>query len=106
MMVTNAKILQLSRRIAEQFDPEQIILFGSRARGRPRRDSDVDLLVVMRFRGLSARKAAEILNRIEPAYAVETRYPGKSADRGLAREAVMLCAEIRTAVRGALRISK
>jgi HEPN domain-containing protein len=40
------------------------------------------------------------------AYAVETRYPGKSADRGLGREAVMLCAEIRTAVRGALRISK
>ncbi len=66
-MVTNAKILQLSRRIAEQFDPEQIILFGSRARGRPRRDSDVDLLVVMRFRGLSARKAAEILNRMRLA---------------------------------------
>jgi hypothetical protein len=40
------------------------------------------------------------------AYAVETRYPGKSADRGLGREAVMLCAEIRTALRGALRISK
>ncbi len=70
-MVTNAKILQLSRRIAEQFDPEQIILFGSRARGRPRRDSDVDLLVVMRFRGLSARKAAEILNRLEPEFAVD-----------------------------------
>jgi len=70
-MITNAKILQLSRRIAEQFDPEQIILFGSRARGRPRRDSDVDLLVVMRFRGLSARKAAEILNRVEPEFAVD-----------------------------------
>ncbi len=40
------------------------------------------------------------------AYAVETRYPGKSTDRELAREAVMLCAEIRTAARGALRVSK
>ena len=40
------------------------------------------------------------------AYAVETRYPGNSADRELAHEAVMLCTEIRTAVRGALRISK
>jgi uncharacterized protein len=33
--------------IAEQFDPERIILFGSYAYGTPRPDSDVDLLVVM-----------------------------------------------------------
>ncbi len=35
------------RQIAEQFDPERIILFGSYAYGTPRPDSDVDLLVVM-----------------------------------------------------------
>lgn len=40
------------------------------------------------------------------AYAVETRYPGRSADRDLAREAVALCTGIRTAVRRALRASK
>jgi predicted nucleotidyltransferase len=34
-------------RIAERFDPEKIILFGSFARGTPHSDSDVDLLVVM-----------------------------------------------------------
>ena len=33
--------------IATQFDPKQIILFGSYAYGRPRPESDVDLLVVM-----------------------------------------------------------
>jgi predicted nucleotidyltransferase len=36
-----------ARRIAQRFDPEKIILFGSFARGTPQPDSDVDLLVVM-----------------------------------------------------------
>ena len=33
--------------IATQFEPKQIILFGSYAYGQPRPESDVDLLVVM-----------------------------------------------------------
>ena len=33
--------------IADEFEPEQIILFGSRARGDAQPDSNVDLLVVM-----------------------------------------------------------
>ncbi|OFW17286.1 MAG: hypothetical protein A3H27_02645 [Acidobacteria bacterium RIFCSPLOWO2_02_FULL_59_13] len=70
-MVTTAKIRRLSRQIAEQFHPERIILFGSRARGRGHRDSDVDLLVVMRCKGHGARKAAEILNRVEPDFPID-----------------------------------
>jgi uncharacterized protein len=35
------------RQIAEKFKPQKIILFGSYARGNPRPESDVDLLVVM-----------------------------------------------------------
>jgi predicted nucleotidyltransferase len=70
-MITNAKIRALSNRIAAQFKPERIVLFGSRATGRASGDSDVDLLVVMRFKGLGARKAAEILNRVEPEFAVD-----------------------------------
>jgi predicted nucleotidyltransferase len=70
-MITTAQIKALSRRIAEQFNPERIILFGSRARGRAHADSDVDLLVVMRCSGPGARKAAEILNRVEPEFAVD-----------------------------------
>lgn len=70
-MVTSAKIRQLSRRIADRFNPERIILFGSRADGRARDDSDVDLLVVMRHQGPAARKAAEILNSVEPDFAVD-----------------------------------
>jgi predicted nucleotidyltransferase len=33
--------------IAERFRPERIILFGSYAYGKPHKDSDVDILVVM-----------------------------------------------------------
>ena len=41
------QIRQFARNIAAQFQPDQIILFGSHAYGVPHADSDVDLLVVM-----------------------------------------------------------
>src|SRR5438874_2252922 len=40
-------IRRYARAIAEEFQPERIILFGSYAYGTPHEDSDVDLLVVM-----------------------------------------------------------
>src|SRR6266542_4580957 len=40
-------IRRFAREIAERFQPEMIILFGSYAYGKPTPDSDVDLLVVM-----------------------------------------------------------
>lgn len=39
---------QMVKRIAEQFHPEKIILFGSMATGTQTPDSDVDLLVLVR----------------------------------------------------------
>jgi predicted nucleotidyltransferase len=42
-----AAIRRFARRIAERFQPEKIILFGSYAYGTPHVESDVDLLVVM-----------------------------------------------------------
>jgi len=49
-------IRMMIKRIAELFQPEKIILFGSHARGEAGPDSDVDLLVIMRVRG-SKREA-------------------------------------------------
>ena len=40
-------IRQFARAVAERFEPEKIILFGSYAYGTPHDDSDVDILVVM-----------------------------------------------------------
>ena len=38
---------QVVSQIVENFKPQKIILFGSYARGKPRPESDVDLLVVV-----------------------------------------------------------
>jgi predicted nucleotidyltransferase len=43
-----AAIRRFARRIAERFQPDKIILFGSYAYGKPDAESDVDLLVIMR----------------------------------------------------------
>jgi predicted nucleotidyltransferase len=40
-------IRAFARRVAERFQPDRIILFGSHAYGTPHADSDVDILVVM-----------------------------------------------------------
>lgn len=46
--------------IVERFDPERIVLFGSRGRGTGAPDSDTDLLVVMDAPESKRRKAVEI----------------------------------------------
>lgn len=59
-MVTDEQIRDLVARIAAEFHPQRIILFGSRARGEAHAESDVDLLVVMPFEGRRYRTAARI----------------------------------------------
>ncbi|MDE0460868.1 MAG: nucleotidyltransferase domain-containing protein [Caldilineaceae bacterium] len=46
VQVTDALLEQMVEKIVAEVDPEQIILFGSRARGDARAGSDVDLAVV------------------------------------------------------------
>src|SRR3982074_399788 len=48
--IPQAAIRRFARRIAERFQPDKIILFGSYAYGKPHEESDVDLLVIMRTR--------------------------------------------------------
>src|SRR5436190_17204662 len=40
-------IRRFARQVAEKFQPDKIILFGSYAYGTPHEDSDVDILVIM-----------------------------------------------------------
>ena len=48
MQTTEAEILpEIVRRLVAEFDPEEIILFGSRAWGQPLPDSDYDLMVIL-----------------------------------------------------------
>ena len=70
-MVEMDKIQLLSDRIAREFQPERIILFGSYAYGTPDDDSDVDLLVILPFAGKPTRKALEILNKMNPGISLD-----------------------------------
>jgi len=45
--VSSELLAEMTRRLVAEFQPEQIILFGSHAWGTPRDDSDVDLLVIV-----------------------------------------------------------
>ena len=44
--VDNALLERMVQAIVDEVDPEQVILFGSRARGDAGADSDVDLIVI------------------------------------------------------------
>ncbi len=73
----------LIRKIAVAYRPKQIILFGSYAYGKPEADSDVDVMVVMPFKGRPAFKAAEILHEIKPSIPVDliVRSPAQIRNR-------------------------
>lgn len=83
MMIEMDAIQDVANRIAEEFDPEQIILFGSYAYGQPTQDSDVDLLVILPFEGRSFYKSLEILKQVNPPFPVDllARKPGDTERR-------------------------
>src|SRR5438445_5289521 len=55
-------IRRFARQVAEHFQPDKIILFGSYAYGTPHEDSDVDILVI-----IPARNQLDIAVRIDCA---------------------------------------
>ena len=50
-LVTREALKAFAERLVEHFAPQNIVLFGSHARGEARWDSDADILVVMPFEG-------------------------------------------------------
>ena len=70
-MVAQTKIREFSRRLAREFKPDRIILFGSYAVGNPRADSDVDFLIIMPVRGDPVHKSVEIRMRLRPEFPVD-----------------------------------
>jgi predicted nucleotidyltransferase len=82
-MVEMKRIRDLTAQIAREFNPDRIILFGSHAYGEPSNDSDVDILVVLSFKGKPVRKAIEIRNRINARMPLDliVRTPEQLAER-------------------------
>lgn len=70
-MVAMADVQDLSDRIAREFRPERIILFGSHAYGKPGPNSDVDLLVVIPDGGDPIRKAIEIRTKFDIGFPLD-----------------------------------
>lgn len=63
-MVRNKRIrkiiLDIAEKIKRNYNPEQIILFGSYAYGQPTRDSDIDMLIVKRTKKKSMDRWMEV----------------------------------------------
>lgn len=80
---TEADIQLLVQRLVERVSPQRVVLFGSRARGTARPESDVDLLVVYEYEGSSYRAAADLLLALRPEFPVEfvVRRPREAIER-------------------------
>ena len=62
--LTPGLIQEIVRRVVATARPEKIVLFGSRARGDQRPDSDIDLLVIQKSNVVRHRRAAPIYHAL------------------------------------------
>ena len=62
---------QVVEQIVDKFKPQKIILFGSYARGNPRPESDVDMLVVMDTSLKEVQQAIQICQQIEYRFGLD-----------------------------------
>lgn len=78
-----AYIRKLCKRIAEAYQPEKIILFGSHAYGKPTPESDVDLLIVMEYEGRPIEQMLKIHRELDIVTPVDLLVysPKEVADR-------------------------
>lgn len=61
MRVDDALLRDITRALVERFHPRRILLFGSRARGEPRDDSDIDLFIEMPSQRRPPERRDEVL---------------------------------------------
>lgn len=82
-MVAMKDIQELGLRIAREFEPKRIVLFGSYAAGAPGPDSDVDLLVILPHTGKAVEKSVEIRLKVRPHFPLDilVRTPEKVRER-------------------------
>ena len=70
-LVSLRRIRSYCEAIAREFHPQRIILFGSYAYGNPTTESDVDLLIVLPFRGKDVSKAIQIRSRFHTPFPLD-----------------------------------
>jgi predicted nucleotidyltransferase len=57
---TQEKIQKIADKIAAEYKPEKIILFGSYAWGKPHRDSDLDFLIVKKTDDSAIKRSMDV----------------------------------------------
>jgi predicted nucleotidyltransferase len=67
-MISKETISAIANKIAECFNPEKIILFGSYAWGKPDVDSDLDLFIVMESSERPMKRAASLRSILKDRY--------------------------------------
>ena len=61
-IISDELLSDITLRIVERFHPRRILLFGSRARGDARPDSDIDLFIEMESGKRPSDRAIEVLS--------------------------------------------
>ena len=80
--ITPLLLQEITERLVKEFQPEEIILFGSYAWGTPDKDSDLDLLIVVSDSDLSpARRASPQVVNIALEIADLIGRPGYAGER-------------------------
>lgn len=64
-LASREAIMDFVRQLVEIYHPEQVILFGSYAKGDARPKSDIDLLVILPFSRSTLGQAADMLERLD-----------------------------------------
>lgn len=70
-MVTMKQIREFGNGIAREFQAERVILFGSYASGEPAEDSDVDILVILPFKGKPVYQSVKMRMKLRPSFPVD-----------------------------------
>lgn len=65
-VVDQALLDDVVRRIVDRFQPRRVVLFGSRARGDARPDSDIDLFIEMESDQRPIERAAQVSRLLTP----------------------------------------
>jgi predicted nucleotidyltransferase len=84
IQITDDLIREITQKVVDHFHPKKIVLFGSRAWGSPRPDSDLDLLVIMNSRLRPIARAVSIREVCRPKFVsmdVLVRTPGELRER-------------------------
>ena len=70
-MLTIEEIKKVIAKIAPKYNLKKVTLFGSRATGKNRDDSDIDLIVEFETESVSLFTIAEIMNDLEEIFGVK-----------------------------------